>query len=546
VTSSRPETAAPGFPPALSKLSLSLIALLAASVAIPLLIFAAVAWEGYRAAFDAAGNRGHQIASLLEEHAHSTLKAIELALRHTDERLKGIDWETIRKSREIWQELKTFQEMAPQVGSIFVVSPDGRNPLTTRVFPAPDIDFSERDYFVEQKKADQGVYVSGSYVGKISSEPIFNLSIRRRSSDGRFNGVIGSSVFVDYFEAFYSTGGAPGDEFTVALVRADGKALVGFPQVPAPRDIDPQIFASAGSRMDGAFTMRSPATGVDRLYSFRRVKDYPVYVLYGIDRSTVIAAWLRDLALWGVITLASIATLLFAWWLVMRRTADVERQVVDRTAALARTVEEKDILLREVHHRVKNNLQTMASMVRIVSRSGTRESQPAFQDIARRIVTVGKAYDHIHKADRLAALDLSAYLRGICEQIFGSAAQGDVRLRMQFDPLMVDIDTAMPIGLIASELITNACKYATPGAGAGIAVRFKVRDDHATLTVRDDGPLRTPEALAESSGLKIAESLAGQIGGRIRGKNRPEGGVQFRLTFPIDRAAWAPLQRAVG
>jgi two-component sensor histidine kinase len=117
---------------------------------------------------------------------------------------------------------------------------------------------------------------------------------------------------------------------------------------------------------------------------------------------------------------------------------------------------------------------------------------------------------------------------------------------MQFDPLMVDIDTALPIGLIASELITNACKYATTGEGAGIAVRFKVREGYATLTVRDDGPPRTPEALAESSGLKIAETLAGQIGGRIRGKNRPEGGVQFRLTFPIARAAWEPQRRVAG
>jgi two-component sensor histidine kinase len=304
--------------------------------------------------------------------------------------------------------------------------------------------------------------------------------------------------------------------------------------MPARHDLDPHIFAPAGAAAaQGVFTMRSPDTGVERLFSFRKVQDYPVYVLYGIDRSTIVAAWLRDLALWGVITLASIATLLFAWWLVMRRAADVERQVVDRTSALARTVQEKDVLLREVHHRVKNNLQTMASMVRIVSRTGTRESQPAFQDIARRIVTVGKAYDHIHKADRLAELELSAYLRGVCEQIFGGAAHSDARLRMQFDPLMVDIDTALPIGLIASELITNACKYAATGEGTGIAVRFKVLDGYATLTVHDDGPARTPEALAESSGLKIAETLAGQIGGRIRGKNRPEGGVQYRLTFPV-------------
>lgn len=544
MTVSHTEEPALDLGPARSKLSLSLVALFAASIAIPLLVFAAVAWEGRRAAFDAAASRSHQSASLLEEHAHSTLKTIELALRHTDERLKDVDWDTIKSSRGIWEELRTFQMLAPPVGSIFLVSPDGRNALTTRAFPPPDVDFSDRDYFSEQKEADRGVYLGRGDVGKISGEPIFNLSIRRRGAEGRFNGVVGSSAFVDYFETFYSTGGAASDRFAVALVRSDGKVLAGFPHLPARHDLDPKIFATA---VEGGFTMRSPDTGIERLYGFRKVKDYPAYVLYGIDRSTIVSTWLRELALWGLITLASIATLLFAWWLVMRRAADVERQVVERTAALARTVQEKDVLLREVHHRVKNNLQTMASMVRIVSRTGTRESQPAFQDIARRIVTVGKAYDHIHRAERLAALELSAYLRGICEQTCGNAPYSNARLTMRCDPLMVDIDTALPIGLIASELLTNACKYAATGREAGaIAVRFKVFDDHATLTVRDDGPGRTPEALAEWSGLKIAETLAGQIDGHIRGKNRPEGGVQYRLTFPISRAAWVPPRFAAG
>jgi two-component sensor histidine kinase len=113
---------------------------------------------------------------------------------------------------------------------------------------------------------------------------------------------------------------------------------------------------------------------------------------------------------------------------------------------------------------------------------------------------------------------------------------------------MVDIDTALPVGLIASELITNACKYAPAGDRAGaVAVRFKLSGDHAMLTVRDGGIGRAPEALAESSGLKIAEALATQIGGRLSGKSRPEGGVQFRLTFPVadGGAAWMPRHAAV-
>jgi two-component sensor histidine kinase len=527
-----------------ARLGKPLLALLLASLLIPLLIFAVVAWQGYHAAFRAAELRGQQIANLLDEHAHSTFKTIELALRHADERLKDADWDTIRTSREIWSELKAFQMLAPQVGSIFVVGPDGRNAMTTRAFPPPPIDFSERDYFRVQRESDSGVYVGQGYVGRISSEPIFNLSIRRRSADGTFNGVIGSSAYTEYFETFYANGGAAADRFATGLVRSDGRVLVGFPRIPDRHDLDPKIFAAAPG---GTFSMRSPDTGIKRLYTFRKVKDYPVYVLYGIDRTTIIAAWLRDLALWGLITLASLATLLFAWWLVMRRTADVEAQVTERTAALARLVREKDVLLREVHHRVKNNLQTMASMVRIVSRTGTRESQPAFQDIARRIVTVGRAYDHIHKTDRLAELELSAYLRGICDQVVAGSGRQDVKLTMRLDPLMVDIDTALPVGLITSELLTNAFKHAFDGdTGGTLFVRLKVLDDHATLTIRDSGGGITQGADSAASGLRIAETLAAQIDGRLRGKNRPEGGAQFRLTFPLRERKAVQLRRAGG
>jgi two-component sensor histidine kinase len=541
ISTSSPGSSRP-LPPA--RLSRSLVALLIASALIPAFIFAAVAWQSHRDAFDEAAQRGRQIAALLEEHAHSTFTTIELALRHADERMKDMEWATIRTSSALWTELRTFQDMAPPVGSLFVVAPDGRSAFTTREFPPTPMDFSDRDYFTAQKEEDRGVYIGQAYTGKISGKPIFNLSIRRRSPDGTFNGVIGSSALVEYFESFYAGGGVPGDEFAIALVRDDGKVLVGFPHLPVRRDLDPAIFAARESH----FAMRSPDTGVERLYSAKKVAGYPVHVLYGIDRATVVATWRRDLALWSLITAASIASLLFAWSLVARRTADVERQVIERTAALARLLEEKDVLLREVHHRVKNNLQNIASMVRIVSRSGTREAQPAFQDIARRITAVGKAYDHVHRAEHLAELDLSAYLRSICEQVIAASGRSDLRLDLRADRLVTDIDTALPVGLIASELVTNGCRHAFAGnAPATIAVRFKIEDGHALLTVRASGYGGAQMALAESSGLRIAEVLAGQLDGRLRGKSHP-GGMRFRLTFPIavSRSISTPLRRAAG
>jgi hypothetical protein len=95
---------------------------------------------------------------------------------------------------------------------------------------------------------------------------------------------------------------------------------------------------------------------------------------------------------------------------------------------------------------VKNNLQTMASMVRIVARKGTPDSQPAFQDIARRIATLGHAYDHIHKAEDMARLDLGVYLKSITQQIANSFGRDEIRVTTVMDSLPVDIDTALPVG----------------------------------------------------------------------------------------------------
>jgi two-component sensor histidine kinase len=222
---------------------------------------------------------------------------------------------------------------------------------------------------------------------------------------------------------------------------------------------------------------------------------------------------------------------LFAREAVRRRTEANTQHLLEHTQHL---LARQEMLLREVHHRVKNNLQTMASMVRIVARKASPDSQPAFQDIARRIGTLGHAYDQIHKAEDMAQLDLGVYLKSISQQIGNGFGRDEIRLTTALDSLMVDIDTALPIGLIAGELITNAYKHAfASDSGGQLTVKLRDLGEYAMLTVRDSGPGIGNDPFPASAGLRIAEALAAQVDGRLKAKNHPTGGAQFRLTFPL-------------
>ncbi|HEX2115908.1 MAG TPA: sensor histidine kinase [Alphaproteobacteria bacterium] len=228
---------------------------------------------------------------------------------------------------------------------------------------------------------------------------------------------------------------------------------------------------------------------------------------------------------------------------VVHRRAEAQTQhLLEHTQHL---LARQEMLLREVHHRVKNNLQTMASMVRIVARKGSPDAQPAFQDIARRIATLGHAYDQIHKAEDMAQLDLGVYLKNVANQVGNSFGRDEVRVVTMLDPLVVDIDTALPVGLIAGELVTNAYKHAFTTDKAGqLTVKLRDLGEYAMLTVRDTGPGIGTDPFTRSAGLRIAEALAAQVDGRLKAKNHPTGGAQFRLTFPVKRRKKAAAQRS--
>jgi two-component system, NtrC family, sensor kinase len=312
-------------------------AMLVASIVGPAIVLGLFAWHTHNQIVHGAQDRAQRFAAVVQEHSLKVFETIGLVLHAADQGLRGVSWETLSTSKELWEEIKKLEQSSEQVASIFIIDRNGFGPFTTRVFPSPLTDFSDRDYYFEQRRADQGLYVGQSYVGKISHEPIFNFSIRRSSEDGRFNGVIGASALVNYFENYYRTIGVLDDGFAIALVREDGSILVRYPALGTgsskiPSD-SPFLQNLKGDR--GTFPARSPFSGQDRWYGFMKVRGFPIYAVYGIDQRSLTAEWLQTTAQAAALAVAVGFCLFVTAWFALRRA----KQEAIAVAGLTRTTQ---------------------------------------------------------------------------------------------------------------------------------------------------------------------------------------------------------------
>lgn len=206
--------------------------------------------------------------------------------------------------------------------------------------------------------------------------------------------------------------------------------------------------------------------------------------------------------------------------------------------ALQELLREKESLLKEVHHRVKNNLQVMSSLVRI--QAGQVENptaQATLQDMQNRIGAMALLHETLYQSGNFARVDLGEYLRAICSQLQRSLMADSERIQLCLDAASVDLDVhqAIPCGLIVNELVSNCLKHAFPDGRAG-EVRVEVQSaDGGTamcLKVADNGvglPADFNLGQLRSLGLQLVSDLIGQIEGRLEIGRGP--GTVFEVVF---------------
>jgi two-component sensor histidine kinase len=228
--------------------------------------------------------------------------------------------------------------------------------------------------------------------------------------------------------------------------------------------------------------------------------------------------------------------------IVERKKAEeqIHNVLREKTALLSEkeaALQEKEILLKEIHHRVKNNLQIIASLLSLQSaKFENAELLAQYQDSQNRIRSMALIHERLYRSSDLAHIDFGNYLReltGSLTQSFRQKTHG-ITLQLQADPILLDIDAAIPCGLLVNELVSNAFKHAFPGRRQGI-VSVELRCGPAgqlRLAVQDDGvgfPAGLDFQHTESLGLQLVNSLTRQLDGVIELQRDP--GTAFIITF---------------
>jgi PAS domain S-box-containing protein len=207
---------------------------------------------------------------------------------------------------------------------------------------------------------------------------------------------------------------------------------------------------------------------------------------------------------------------------------------------LRSSLREKEILLREIHHRVKNNLQIVHSILSLqIKRSGQTEITEVLRDCQNRIRSISLIHQHLYRSKNLARLDMGAYLQSLTHGIERAYRTDDrgIELTVEADGVRLDLNTAIPCGLIVNELVSNSLKHAfSNGLGGRIAVSVEREGKHVQLKVSDNG-IGLPPALdlhdVPSLGLQLVTALARQLSGTLSVHGSP--GATFAVVFPVGR-----------
>jgi two-component sensor histidine kinase len=435
-----------------------------------------------------------------------------------------------------------------------------------------------RDWFksVIRTKANT---VSGMVMSRALNEPIIVFAAPVNNADGKLNGVIALGIRLNWLSAIGQEPGLPSNS-EIYLFDRDGKVLVA--QHPAagadhltPIDAMMQRVVAGGER-------EFEATGRDgdhRIFAVNTIGQNSLYMVLGLPWNEMIRPLQRDLAIQiSILSLVSVAGMLAALvgtrLLVTRwteklakaarsmtlgdlaaetelRGAPIEmRQLGDDLRAMAAQIElretdlrdslaQKQLMLREIHHRVKNNLQIVTSLLNLYARLPRGdEFKQAFSDLQMRINALALVHRHLYESEDLKEIDFAPFMTNLCNllQDGSGVSVRRVRLSASFPELRMSGDRAVPLALLTTEILTNSFKHGFPNLRSGsIQVRMTVdASGEAELMISDDGigpPAGDDADLAITMGSTLIAAFAKQLGGIVTVAGPPGSTTTIRFNL---------------
>jgi two-component sensor histidine kinase len=447
---------------------------------------------------------------------------------------------------------------------------------------------SSRRWF--QKVAETGKPALGSFTfAEALNEPVIVYGSPIVGQDGHLQAILALAIRLHWLVANGEEPGLPPDSSVDlldkgghSLIAADSSGHSNDSSLPDQKYIDQIV--SSGARtfdaMDGNRTLRN--------YAVHPIGDNDLYVLFGQPTRRLVAPLQRDLAVQMVILslfliggiLAAIigSRVLVTRW-ISRLTQEARliasgenpapqdftgapteirqlsntlntmaAQVRTREAELNESVAQKQMMLREIHHRVKNNLQTVTSLLNIYARIPRGEAiRQAFADVQTRINALALVHRHLYESQDLREIDMSAFMTALCRLVQdGSGVPSRrVRLHVSIPEVTLAGDRAVPLALLTTEVLTNAFKHAFPDHRTGnIDIKMIVNGEgDVALTITDDGigPVAN-DATEPVSGMgqNLIAAFTRQLSGELTRSGPP--GTTIILSFPLIPKPVEPIQ----
>ncbi|HUW69624.1 MAG TPA: histidine kinase dimerization/phosphoacceptor domain -containing protein [bacterium] len=449
----------------------------------------------------------------------------------------------------------------------------------------PGTDLSQRLHV--RTAITENRFVVGEYiVGLVGQTPSIAFAYPLTNPTGYVTGSITAtyklSAYAGVFDRLWAS-----SQSILGLVDRNGDRLFFYPPLPT-NPVGGPIKRSLWTRMiagtDSGTVGEQGSDGVQRLYAYRKLRlsaeqDPYMYVVFGTPVASTYAVsrfvLARNIVLMVIVACLALATAyLISGSLIGTRltrivvttsrimhgdlsarvglegdhsdlgqiaaaldemAGTIERRDAERdeyTGAIARSLGEKEILLREIHHRVKNNLQLILSLFALQDDVPT--SLAVFRaTIENRVRVMAMVHEMLYESNDLGIVDLGDYTRRLVTLVTADIIRF-VAVTVEAEPISGGIDMAVPFGLLLNELVTNACKHAFLQGRHG-TLKIDMHKDQGMLALRvvDDGP-GLPQGFSVGSnsslGLRLVEALASQLGGALTWTTGP--GACFSVRFP--------------
>jgi two-component sensor histidine kinase len=475
-------------------------------------------WQNYRSALAAGEARAVSSAHVVAAHVEWMIEASAQALQRIDTSL-GPDpfHETERSIPDI---TKTVSGL-PQGFEYAVYDAGGQLKLASKLATGLT-DISREDYF-KALKSGAKIIIAPQTPRGTDTRSIFVIACRVDRAG--FRGVAIIEIPNAKMDEFWGSIGL-GPHSTVSVIRTDGTLIARHPDLPGAMNLSgTPLFTTYLPKSPSGFYHNSisMADGLSRIVGYWKVEGWPLVATAGVDSNEALELFWKNLKSELAFGLPAIALLLLgAFWIT---------HLLDRYEArnrdLEQAVERNQYLMREIHHRVKNNFQAVASLVRL--QSLPKEAQ---KSIELRIAAMIAVHEQFYGGDQYEQVDVAPYAKRLVEDV-SRAYPNDVQIEMDLQPLNVHPDRALPIGMIINEVVSNAFKYAFANRGNGnLRIELSRQDDNtALLTIRDDGPGSGESDVKKGMGSRLIAGFASQLGATVSSKN--EDGTVFTMTFPV-------------